>query len=116
MLLLCQNIYPFFLDTNVIISALTCLAATLSVRPKDPKIESMLLRVPRAVENHNDSFEAHVNIFKSWLLRYCYYEMEREHSESISGMASNRSLVFYAVVLMTTFYSLDQSIIHSLIH
>lgn len=89
-----QAIPKFLLDqdTNVIISALTCLAATLSVRPKDPKIESMLLRVPRAVENHNDSFEAHVNIFKSWLLRYCYYEMEREHSESISDATNQKRI------------------------
>ena len=79
-------ISPFFADTNVIISALTCLAATLSVRPKDPKIESMLLRTPWAVENRNDNSEAHVNIFKSWLLRYCYYEIDRDQSESASGM------------------------------
>lgn len=76
-----------FLDTNVIISSLTCLAATLSVRPEDSQIQAMLLANPKSLQRHLSIHQNdRSNIFKSWLVRYCFIEIDRDDAESVSGM------------------------------
>ncbi|XP_065054489.1 HEAT repeat-containing protein 6-like [Rhopilema esculentum] len=80
-------------DLNVTISTLTCFAASLSVKPDDAAIKTLMLNTPKTIQKMLPEIGSRDVTFRSWLVKYCYIELERDDRDGSTTDSTNQERI-----------------------